>query len=74
MSAAVHAERPARVSARDSAANDLRAALRALGISVIVQGGPDVFEESGISWVALASHLKEEEAALIAATLRKGMS
>ncbi|MFD7593318.1 hypothetical protein ACFV6D_09840 [Kitasatospora sp. NPDC059812] len=60
------------MSAEESAANDLREALRAVGISTLVRGGPDVFADSSFSWVALG-YLKEAEAALVAALIRKGL-
>ncbi|MFJ3221210.1 hypothetical protein ACIPLC_35480 [Kitasatospora sp. NPDC086801] len=61
-----------RVSAEESAANDLREALRAAGISALVRGGPDVFAGSSFSWVALG-HLKEAEAAVLATLIRKAL-
>ncbi|WP_329488450.1 hypothetical protein OG618_17665 [Kitasatospora sp. NBC_01246] len=61
-----------RVGVEESAANDLREALRAAGISTLVRGGPDVFAESRFSWVVLG-HLKEVEAATLAALIRKGL-
>ncbi|WP_280665356.1 MULTISPECIES: hypothetical protein [unclassified Kitasatospora] len=61
------------MSAKDSAANDLRAVLEAAGVSVRVQGGPAVFEESGKSWVSVSS-LEEHEAATVAELLRLGLA